>query len=47
VFGYISVVLVEGAHVRDCRGLELCKVDIVGCSVGDECERGRGSLVTG
>jgi hypothetical protein len=25
----------------------LCKVGIVGCSVGDEGEGGRGSLVTG
>jgi hypothetical protein len=25
----------------------LYKVGIVGCSVGDECEGGRGSLVTG
>jgi hypothetical protein len=33
--------------VRDCRALGLCKVDIVCCSVGDECEGGRGSLVTG
>jgi hypothetical protein len=30
VFGYISVVLEESACVRDCRGLGLCKVGIVG-----------------
>jgi hypothetical protein len=47
VFGYISVVIEEGVCVRDCRGLGLCKVGIVGCLVGDECEEGRGSLVTG
>jgi hypothetical protein len=46
VFGYISVVVEEGVYVRDCRGLGLCKVGIVGCSVGDECEGGS-SLVTG
>jgi hypothetical protein len=47
VFGYISVVVEEGVCVRDCRGLGLCKVGIVGCSVGDECEGRRSSLVTG
>jgi hypothetical protein len=46
VFGCISVVVVEGACVRDCRGLGLCEVGIVGWSVGDECVGGRGSLVT-
>jgi hypothetical protein len=30
VFGCISVVVVEGACVRDCKGLELCTVDTVG-----------------
>jgi hypothetical protein len=40
VFGYISVVE-KGVCVRDCR------VGIVGWSMGDECEGGRGSLVTG
>jgi hypothetical protein len=30
VFGSISVVVVEDACVRDCRGLGLCKVGIVG-----------------
>jgi hypothetical protein len=25
VFGFISVVIVKGAYVRDCRGLGLCK----------------------
>jgi hypothetical protein len=38
---------VEGVCVRDCKGLGFCKVHIVGCSVGDECEGGRCSLVTG
>jgi hypothetical protein len=47
VFGYISVVIAEGVCVRDCRCLGLCKVGIIGCSVGDECEGRRGSLVTG
>jgi hypothetical protein len=47
VFGYISVVLEDGACVRDYRGLELYKVDIVGFSVGGEYEGGRDSLVTG
>jgi hypothetical protein len=46
VFGYTSIV-VEGACVRNCRALELCKVDIVDWSVGDKCVGGRGSLVTG
>jgi hypothetical protein len=46
LFGCISVVVVEGACVRDCRSLELCKVGIVGWSVGDECIGGRGSLLT-
>jgi hypothetical protein len=45
VFGYISIVK-EGVCVKDYRGLGLCKVGIVGWSVGDECEGGRGSLVT-
>jgi hypothetical protein len=45
VFGYI--VVEEGVCVRDCRGLGLCKVGIVVCSVGDKCEGGRGSLVIG
>jgi hypothetical protein len=43
VFGCISVVVLEGACVR---GLGLCKVGIVGCSVGDECVARRSSLVT-
>jgi hypothetical protein len=30
VFGCISVVVVEGACVRDCRDLGLCKVGILG-----------------
>jgi hypothetical protein len=47
VFGCISVVLVEGACVRDFRGLWLCRVGIVGWSVGDECVGGRGSMVKG
>jgi hypothetical protein len=47
VFGYISFVVEEYVIVRDCRGLGLCKNGIVGCSVGEECEGGRGSLVVG
>jgi hypothetical protein len=47
VFGCISVVVVEGACDRDCTGLGLCKVGIVGWSVSDECVGGRYSLVTG
>jgi hypothetical protein len=43
VFGCISAVVVEGA----CRGLGLCKVGIVGWSVGDECVGEKGNLVTG
>jgi hypothetical protein len=43
---YISVVVEEGVCVRGCRGLGLCKVGIVGWSVGDECDRGRDTLVT-
>jgi hypothetical protein len=46
VFGCVSVV-VEGSCVRDCRGLRLCKVGIVGWSVGDEGVGERVSLVTG
>jgi hypothetical protein len=46
VFGYISVVVKEGVCVRDCRDLGWCKVGMVGCSVGDEHEGRRGSLVT-
>jgi hypothetical protein len=47
VFGFISFVVVEGACVRDCRVLGLCKLGIVGWSVGDVCVGRRGSLVTG
>jgi hypothetical protein len=47
VFEYLSVVVEEGVCVQDCRGLGLCEVGVVGCSVGDESEGGRGSLVTG
>jgi hypothetical protein len=47
VFWYIFVVVEDGVCVRDCRGLALCKVGIVGCSVCDECDGRRGSLVTG
>jgi hypothetical protein len=46
VFGCISIV-VEGAFVRDYRGLGLCTVGIVGYSVGGEYVGGRGSVVTG
>jgi hypothetical protein len=38
---------VEGAGVRDCRGLGLCKVGILGWSAGDGCVGGRASLVIG
>jgi hypothetical protein len=38
-----SVVVVEGACVRDCRELGLCKVGIVGWSAGDECVGGEWS----
>jgi hypothetical protein len=48
VFVWIYFFFVEeGVCVRDCKGLGFCKVHIVGCSVGDECEGGRCSLVTG
>jgi hypothetical protein len=47
VFGCISVFVIKGACVRDCRGLEFCKVGIIDWSLGDECVGGRGSLVTG
>jgi hypothetical protein len=30
VFGYISVIVVDGVCVRDCKDLGLCKVGIVG-----------------
>jgi hypothetical protein len=47
VFWYISVVVVEGACVRDYKGVGLCIVGTVGKSTGGECVRGRGSVVTG
>jgi hypothetical protein len=47
VFGYASVVVEKGVCVRDCCGLRLYKVSIIGSSVVDECKGGRGSLVTG
>jgi hypothetical protein len=47
VFVYISVIVEESVCVRDCRGLGLCQVSVVGCSVGDECEGCRDSLVIG
>jgi hypothetical protein len=34
-----------GCCVRDCRGLGLCKVGIVGCSVCVECEGERDSFL--
>jgi hypothetical protein len=46
VFLCISVV-VKDACVRDCRGLGLYTVGIVGYSVGGECVGGRASMVTG
>jgi hypothetical protein len=45
VLGYISIVVIEAVCVRDCRGLGLCRVGIVGWSVSDECVRVRGTLV--
>jgi hypothetical protein len=39
LFGCISFV-VECACVRYCRGLCLCKVGILGCSVGNKCVGG-------
>jgi hypothetical protein len=47
MFGYISVVVVEGDCVRDFRGLGLCIVVTEGLSVGGECVGRRGSVVTG
>jgi hypothetical protein len=46
VFVCISVVIVEGACVRDCRELGLCTVGTVGWSVHDECVGRKGSVVT-
>jgi hypothetical protein len=46
VFGCISVG-VFSACVRECRGLGLCKVGIVGWSACGECMGERDSLVTG
>jgi hypothetical protein len=40
-------VVEDSICVRDCRGFGVCQVGIVGCSVGDYCEGGRDSLVTG
>jgi hypothetical protein len=47
VFGYISIVVVEGACVSDGRGLGLCTLDTVGYLVGGECVGGRSTVVTG
>jgi hypothetical protein len=47
VLGCISVVVVEGACVRDYRDLWLCQVGIVSWTAGDECVGVRVSLVTG
>jgi hypothetical protein len=47
LFGYIFVVVEEDICVRNCRGLGLCRVVIVGWSVGDEYQGGWGSLGTG
>jgi hypothetical protein len=41
MFGFISVVVVKGACVRDCRGLGLYTVG----TAGGECVGGRGSIV--
>jgi hypothetical protein len=42
----ISVVVVEGTCIWDCRGLGLCLVGTIGYSVGGECVGGRGNVVT-
>jgi hypothetical protein len=47
VLGYISVVVVEGVCVSNCRGLGLCAVGRVGWSAGSECVGERSSVVTG
>jgi hypothetical protein len=47
VFGCISTVVVEGACVRDFRGLRVCAVGSVGWSAGGECAGARGNVVTG
>jgi hypothetical protein len=47
VFGCISIVVVEGSCVRDCRGLGLNAVGTAGQSAGGECIVGKGSVVTG
>jgi hypothetical protein len=44
VFFCFSVVVVEGASVRGCRGLGLCTVGTV-VSIGGECISGRVNLV--
>jgi hypothetical protein len=33
VFGCISLVVVKGASIRDCRRLQVCRVGTVGCWV--------------
>jgi hypothetical protein len=47
MFGYISVIVVEGACIRNCRRLGLCTDGMVDYSVGGEHVRERGSVVTG
>jgi hypothetical protein len=47
VFVGISTVVVEGACIRDCRGLRVCTVGTVASSVGGECAGQRDSVVTG
>jgi hypothetical protein len=42
-----SLIVVEGAFVRDYRRLGLSTVGTVEYSVGGECVGGRGSLMTG
>jgi hypothetical protein len=47
VFGCISVVVVKGACVRDCRGLGLCTLGPSRLVSHGECVGGRGCVVTG
>jgi hypothetical protein len=46
-----SIVVREGAFVRDCRGIGqmevLCRVGIVDCSVSGECGSGKGNMMNG
>jgi hypothetical protein len=46
VFGCGSAVVVEGACVRNCRGLGVCMASTVGYSVGGKCVGEKGNVVT-